>query len=86
MTDTTSPFFDTCPENVVISIHPLPEAFLFRRAIGRNMRAKQSQADVLWFADTDYLFGEGCIDDVMRQVDRDDELRFPAETQINGFE
>lgn len=35
---------------------------LFRRAIGRNAVAKASQADIVWFCDADYLFGEGCLD------------------------
>ncbi len=34
----------------------LEEKDLFRRAIGRNMAAKESVADVLWFTDCDYLF------------------------------
>ncbi len=35
---------------------------IFRRAIGRNIAAKRSNADIVWFADADYLFGEGCLD------------------------
>jgi hypothetical protein len=35
---------------------------LGRRAIGRNIRAKNSNADIIWFTDPDYCFGEGCLD------------------------
>jgi len=34
----------------------LPKEKLFRRAIGRNIVAKSSSADVIWFCDIDYLF------------------------------
>lgn len=47
---------------------PLEPALLFRRAIGRNIRAKLTDADVIWFTDCDYFFGEGCIDSVAAQV------------------
>ena len=33
-----------------------------RRTIGRNMVAKASQAELIWFADCDYVFGPGCLD------------------------
>jgi hypothetical protein len=36
-----------------------------RRSIGRNMIAKASEAELIWFADCDYAFGEGCIDGLM---------------------
>lgn len=37
-----------------------------RRAIGRNMIAKASGAELIWFADCDYAFGEGCIDGLLQ--------------------
>lgn len=39
---------------------------LFRRAIGRNQVAQSQQADLVWFADVDHCFGEGCLDDAWR--------------------
>lgn len=39
-----------------------PPERLFRRAIGRNEAALSSHADLVWFCDCDYLFGEGCLD------------------------
>jgi hypothetical protein len=41
---------------------PLERAELFRRSIGRNMAARATEADLVWFADCDYWFGEGCLD------------------------
>jgi len=35
---------------------------LGRRSVGRNMAAKQTEANFVWFADTDYLFGDNCLD------------------------
>lgn len=44
-----------------INLLYLPHERLFRRAIGRNMRARQTSADVVWFTDCDYAFGPGCL-------------------------
>jgi hypothetical protein len=41
---------------------PLPREQLFRRAIGRNLAAKSSRADWVWFTDADILFHRGCLD------------------------
>ena len=38
---------------------------VWRRAIGRNRSTfghRSSEFDLVWFADCDYLFGEGCLD------------------------
>lgn len=47
-----------------VRIEPLTLSLpqLFRRAIGRNLAAKASRAQVVWHADADYLFGRDCID------------------------
>lgn len=49
-------------DNVEIAMvnHNVPA--LFNRAIGRNQAALSTQADVVWFADCDYLFGLECLD------------------------
>ena len=47
---------------------PLSPACLCRRAIGRNLVALQTQADWVWFTDTDYLFGPGCLDNLAAQL------------------
>lgn len=41
---------------------PLPPSKFFRRAVGRNTACKRTTADVVWFVDVDYMFGEGAID------------------------
>ena len=40
----------------------VPKASLLNRSIYRNHLAKTTAADVVWFADCDYVFGEGCLD------------------------
>lgn len=49
--------------NVRISMKPLLKKHLFRRAIGRNLAAKKTKADVVWFTDCDYLFMGDCLRD-----------------------
>jgi hypothetical protein len=46
-----------------ITVNPirLDRSHLFRRAIGRNVAAKASTADVVWFTDVDYCFGQNCL-------------------------
>ena len=39
-----------------------PRDELVNRSIGRNMAAKATRADVVWFADCDLVFGDGAID------------------------
>lgn len=39
--------------------------FLFRRAIGRNVRARRTHSDVVWFADADYIMSAGSIDAIL---------------------
>ncbi len=41
---------------------PLPTADLLNRAIGRNAACRNTNADIVWFTDCDYVFGEGCLD------------------------
>ncbi len=35
---------------------------LGRRSIGRNMAAKETKADIVWFTDVDYLFTSDCLE------------------------
>jgi len=46
----------------------LPTALLLNRAIGRNLAAKHTRADIVWFCDADYFFGEGALD-VLAEAD-----------------
>lgn len=51
---------------------------LFRRAIGRNMAARASSADWIWFTDCDVLFHEGALDSLAECLQgRRDRLVFP---------
>lgn len=41
---------------------------LFNRAILRNVAAKRSTEDVVWFTDVDHIFGEGCLQALEEQM------------------
>ena len=61
---------------------PLPKEKIFRRSIGRNLAAKASQADWVWFTDCDIVFHEGCLDTLADELQgRDDTLVFPFRDQ-----
>ena len=53
----------------LLPIDMLP-ARLFRRSIGRNMAARATTADLVWFTDVDHYFGEGCLDSLAEQWGR----------------
>ncbi len=56
----------------------LPKEELFRRAIGRNLAAKSTKADWIWFTDADILFHENCLDTLADLLQgRDDALVHP---------
>ncbi len=58
-----------------------------RRAIGRNMAALSSQAELIWFADCDYVFGPGCIDGLVSAWESLDEwtpMIWPARYWIHS--
>ena len=40
----------------------LPKEQLFRRSIGRNLAARATRADWIWFTDADVVFHKGCLD------------------------
>ena len=57
---------------------PLPEERLFRRSIGRNLAARATQADWIWFTDADIVFHGGCLDTLADLLQgRDDALVHP---------
>lgn len=49
-------------KNVLLNPVALAPGALFRRSIGRNIAARATDADVIWFTDVDYAFGPGCLD------------------------
>lgn len=56
----------------------LPRERLLRRSIGRNIAAKETRADWVWFTDCDIVFHEGCLETLADQLQgRDDPLVFP---------
>ncbi|MDH3613866.1 MAG: glycosyltransferase family 2 protein [Gammaproteobacteria bacterium] len=56
----------------------LPKERLFRRSIGRNIAAKSTTADWIWFTDCDIIFHENCLDTLADELQgRDDPLVFP---------
>jgi hypothetical protein len=56
----------------------LPREKLLRRTIGRNMAAKSTDADWIWFVDTDIIFHEGCLETLADELQgRDDGLVYP---------
>ncbi len=65
---------------------PMERNRLFRRCIGRNLAAKATSSDWLWFSDCDVIFYKGALDgagDVLRG--RDDFLLFPREHGITDM-
>ena len=65
-------------ENVTWNWRELPKQALFRRAIGRNLAAKQTQADWVWFTDCDLLFQDDCLEALSAQLEgRTDRLVYP---------
>lgn len=64
----------------------LPREQLFRRAVGRNLAAKASQADWVWFTDCDLMFREGCLDTLNSVLQgRTDVLVFPKQERITSL-
>lgn len=72
-------FFAARPAaNVTWRWRALPPDRLFRRAIGRNLAAKESGADWLWFTDCDLTFQANCLDSLNAALQgRTDALVYP---------
>jgi len=65
--------------NVTWNWQPLPAPYLFRRSIGRNLAAKNTSADWVWFTDCDETFQEGCLESLYKALRQcDSELVYPA--------
>ena len=57
---------------------PLEKTRLFRRSLGRNLAARATKADWIWFADCDLVFHQGAIDGAgAALLGRKDLLVFP---------
>jgi hypothetical protein len=58
----------------------LDKGRLFRRAIGRNLAARATACDWVWFTDCDVVFHAGCLDGLAEALQgRRDPLVFPRE-------
>lgn len=69
--------------NVRWSWQALEPTRLFRRSLGRNLAARATEADWIWFADCDLVFHEGAMDEAGRALrDRQDLLVFPRSHRI----
>lgn len=56
------------PSNVAHKVWPVSRGQLCRRSIGRNLAAKATAADVVWFIDCDMTLGEGAIDKLASEI------------------
>jgi len=67
-------------ENVTWNFQALSKGKLFRRAIGRNIAARNSTAQWLWFTDCDIIFHENCLDSLAEQLQgKQASLYYPAQ-------
>jgi len=55
---------------------------LLNRAIGRNQLALHNFADVVWFTDCDYCFGDGCLDALAAMDLPKERITFPTSCWI----
>ena len=67
-----------------LNVYYLEPSFLGRRAIGRNIVAKKSKSDIVWFADVDQVYKNGCLDD-LAEMDwpRDSVMVYPKKIKIH---
>ena len=67
-------------ENVTWNFQPLSKGKLFRRGIGRNMAARNTNANWLWFTDCDIIFHENCLDSLAEQLQgKQESLYYPKQ-------
>jgi len=63
--------------------HALELPRLLRRAIGRNMAALRTRADLVWFCDGDYVFGPNCLETLATMDLPESKLWYPREVMIS---
>ena len=73
-------FADLELPGIVWSWRALPKERLFRRSIGRNLAAKGTRADWVWFTDADVVFHERCLDTLADLLQGRDEALVHPET------
>lgn len=71
--------------NVFWNFISLPKEQLFRRSIGRNIAAKSTKADWIWFTDCDVAFGQGALDGLASElVGSQEVLVYPRKLLVSG--
>ena len=66
--------------NVTWNFQEMSKGKLFRRGIGRNMAARSSKADWLWYTDCDIIFHENCLDSLAEQLQgKKESLYYPQQ-------
>ncbi|MFT6268760.1 MAG: hypothetical protein ACJAVV_001575 [Alphaproteobacteria bacterium] len=69
--------------NVTWNFQALPKGKLFRRGIGRNMAARSTIAEWVWFTDCDIIFHENCLDSLADSLQGEKGLLFfPEEERV----
>jgi hypothetical protein len=72
--------------NVSWNWRVLDRGRLFRRGIGRNLAARATACDWIWFTDCDLLFHQGCLDALADALQgRRDALVFPHAESVSGL-
>lgn len=72
--------------NVEWNWQPLARERLFRRAIGRNLVARSTRADWVWFTDCDILFHRDCLDTLASALQgRRDPLCYPKQERVTAM-
>ena len=66
--------------NITWNWRSLPKEKLFRRGIGRNLAALETNSDWVWFTDCDLMFRDSCLDTLAELLQgRREALCFPEE-------
>ena len=79
-------FENQAVDNVVWNWRALPRQQLFRRAIGRNHAAKNTQADWIWFTDCDLMFRLSCLDTLAQELQgRREALVYPKQERVTSL-
>lgn len=75
------------PENVAIDRRTLETPLLMRRAIGRNLAARSTTAEVVWFADCDILFRSETFATLFKEIEANPEgtLYHPRKVFTNSY-
>jgi len=76
-------FAEQTVNNITWNWQELPKEKLFRRSIGRNQAALNTQADWVWFTDCDLVFHHYCLDGLAESLKGKSEvLFFPLQERI----